>query len=140
MFIGTSIDPRLSVFLFVVSVYGYIIGNLHVYEQSRSSYSASNCAVDVFLFVVCFFFLLFLRVYVRLLIRISFSLFVSLSLIVGVSVRFLIRVSHSLFVSMFISVFGYTVTDSMCIGRTSLDQRLSLFLSIRVYYRQFART
>ena len=61
-----SLSHSFSLF---VSVSGYIIGNLHVYEQPHSAHSACNCAID--------FSLLFFVVYVRLLIRISFSVFVS---------------------------------------------------------------
>ena len=41
--IGTSPDPPLSLSLFV-SASGYIIGNLHIYEQVWSVHSACNCA------------------------------------------------------------------------------------------------
>ena len=55
-----------------------------------------------------------------------------LSLIVGVYVCLLISVCLSLFVWISVSVFGYGVANSTCIG-TSLEPRLSLSFSLSFF-------
>ena len=72
MSIGTFVDLRSSrSFFLFVSVFGYIIGNLHVCEQLRSAHSVCNSAIESFVYYFI------LHAYVHHLSCISFSLFVS---------------------------------------------------------------
>ena len=102
---GTSLDPRFSLsFSLSVSVSGYSIGNSMCIHTSLGSY-----------FFLCLW-------------MCRYQCPAILSITVGFDVRLLIRVSLSLFLWMFLSVFGYIVTDCICIG-TSLDPRFSHSLS-----------
>ena len=101
VYICTSLGPGVSLTFSLwipISVFGYVVTDCTCIGTSlHLSFSLSQCPGIL---------LVNLRVYVRLLIGISLSLFVAecvkqcptiSSLIVGVSVRLLIRVAHSLF-------------------------------------------
>ena len=96
-----------------VSVSEYIIGNFHVCEQSRSARSSCNSAILRLIFD-----LLILRVYVRLLISVSFSLFVyeclypcpAILWLTVCAYTSLLRVGYSLSLWISVLVFGYIVT------------------------------
>ena len=122
-----SLDQPFSLTL---SAYGYIIDNLHGYEQARSAHSACNCTIYLSLHFA----------WIRTSLNSSFSLPLCLWMCVAVSgilfliVGLLIRVSHSLFLWMFLFFFGYIVTNCTSIG-TFLDPRTSrsFFLFVSVF-------
>ena len=87
---------------------GYIIGNLHVYEQARSVRSACNCAIYIFFFSsFCVD---------------TFSLFVFVSWFIFLS----------LCLWMCVAVSGYIIPHCMC-KCTSLDACFSLTFSLNVF-------
>ena len=87
---------------------GYIIGNLHVYEQARSVRSACNCAIYIF--------------------SLHFAWILSLSLSLSLDSYFFL----SLCLWMCVAVSGYIIPHCMC-KCTSLDACFSLTFSLNVF-------
>ena len=101
--ICTSLDPPFSLTL---SASGYIIDNLHVYEQARSAHSPCNCAIDLSLHFAC--------------IRTSLDSYFSLSL--------------CLWVWMCVAVSGYIIPHCRSLDPCFLVSfSLNVFILFRVY-------
>ena len=80
--IGTSVEPLWSLSLSLcLSESGYIIDNVHEYEQARSAHSACNCAIYIYIY----YFLLLHFAWIRTSLDSYFFLSLCLGMCVAVS-------------------------------------------------------